>query len=209
MVDRRSFSRGYLVIIGLAAALISLALSTKGLVVTASGRLTPNDALWQDGANGAVWVDDTGQATDPNTVVQAAGAPVPRIVVALWLLTSGDWKYYLPQAPGASSLLQVPSPASLIVIMSSGAPSPAPPPSPPTAFSFGDGQRVVPADIPPGTYRTRQGSAGCYWARLSGFGGTLDEILANDFTDSTAIVAIAASDRGFSATRCGTWTKIN
>jgi hypothetical protein len=37
----------------------------------------------------------------------------------------------------------------------------------------------------------------------------LDEIVANDFTDSTSIVEIAASDVGFLAEAgCGTWIKI-
>jgi hypothetical protein len=51
-------------------------------------------------------------------------------------------------------------------------------------------------------------STGCYYARLSGFGHTVGDILANDSTDGQAVVTIAASDKGFESTRCGTWTKI-
>lgn len=74
--------------------------------------------------------------------------------------------------------------------------------------SFGDGEYIVGTDIEPGTYKS-SGSAGCYYARLSGFGGSTDEVLANDNTDVSAIVTIDAGDKGFQATRCGTWTKMS
>lgn len=49
----------------------------------------------------------------------------------------------------------------------------------------------------------------CYWERRSGFGGELEDIIANEFTDSTSIVEIEASDAGFLADAgCGTWTKV-
>ncbi len=72
---------------------------------------------------------------------------------------------------------------------------------------FGDGVYTVGKDIQPGTYRTRVASSGCYFERLSGFGGTLDEIIANDNTDFPAIVTIAATDKGFKSQDCGTWTQ--
>ena len=62
-------------------------------------------------------------------------------------------------------------------------------------------------NIQPGTYRTRVASSGCYFERLSGFGGALDEIIANDNTDFPAIVTIAATDKGFKSQDCGTWTQ--
>jgi len=73
--------------------------------------------------------------------------------------------------------------------------------------SFGDGDLIVGTDMVPGTYRNTT-STGCYYARLSGFGHTLGDIVANDNTDAQAVVTIAASDKGFESTRCGTWTKI-
>src|SRR6266496_4251790 len=36
---------------------------------------------------------------------------------------------------------------------------------------FGDGTFVVGKDIQPGTYRTREAASGCYFERMSGFGG--------------------------------------
>lgn len=82
-------------------------------------------------------------------------------------------------------------------------------PSTPTVnyAQFDDGTYAVGKDIQPGTYRTRTASAGCYFARLSGFGGTIGEIIANANTDAPAIVTIKATDKGFTSTNCGTWTK--
>jgi hypothetical protein len=71
----------------------------------------------------------------------------------------------------------------------------------------GDGQYVVREDIEPGTYRTREGSDGCYWARLKGFGGNLDEIVANTNTSAPTVVTISRRDKGFEASGCGTFTK--
>lgn len=78
-------------------------------------------------------------------------------------------------------------------------------PPPPIPGSFGDGTHVVGGTgIAPGTYQTAGGPA-CYWARLSGFGGTLQEIIANGFGPGQQLVTIAATDVGFISTTCGTW----
>lgn len=92
--------------------------------------------------------------------------------------------------------------------LTAAAPTPVPPsPTVKGQFTtFGSGTKIVGTDIPPGTYRTRQASSGCYWARLSGFGGTLGEIIANENTDGPAIVTIASTDKGFESTRCDDWT---
>lgn len=74
--------------------------------------------------------------------------------------------------------------------------------------TFGDGEYIVGTDIAPGTYKS-SGQANCYYARLSGFGGVLGEVLANGNTDTSAIVTIAAGDKGFQSTSCGTWTKMS
>src|SRR5215208_6063504 len=64
-----------------------------------------------------------------------------------------------------------------------------------TVPHFGDGTHQVGKDIQAGTYRTRTGSSGCYYARLSGFSGDLGEILHNDNTDAPAVVTIEAADK--------------
>lgn len=87
--------------------------------------------------------------------------------------------------------------------------TPAPPTSTPepAGYSFGTGKKIVGTDIAPATYRTRSASAGCYYERLSGFGGTLSEILDNENTNGPAIVTITANDVGFNSARCARWTQ--
>lgn len=74
------------------------------------------------------------------------------------------------------------------------------------ADSFGEGIKIVGNEIKAGTYRSMGGSA-CYWERLSGFGGTLDEILANENANGPTVVTIAPTDKGFDSSGCGVWTQ--
>jgi len=74
---------------------------------------------------------------------------------------------------------------------------------------FGDGKFIVGTDIAPGTWRNSDSSAGCYWARLSGLGGTFGDVIANEFSSSIQVVTIAPGDAGFESSDCGTWTKIS
>lgn len=73
---------------------------------------------------------------------------------------------------------------------------------------FGAGTFRVNSDIVAGRYFSAPRS-GCYWERKSGFGGSLDDIIANDFIGFNAdqdIVDILSSDAGFgSESECGTW----
>jgi hypothetical protein len=73
---------------------------------------------------------------------------------------------------------------------------------------FGEGKFIVGVDVAPGTWRNSDSSAGCYWERLSGFGGEFGDLIANDFGNSIQVVTIAPTDAGFSSRGCGTWTKI-
>jgi hypothetical protein len=72
--------------------------------------------------------------------------------------------------------------------------------------TIGDGMYVIGTDRAPGTYRNT-GASGCYYVRLSGFGNTTDDIIANNIVDTATIVTIASSDKGFQSNGCGTWTK--
>jgi hypothetical protein len=88
-------------------------------------------------------------------------------------------------------------------------PTPEPTPAPPTAppvVTFGDGTLLVGEDVKPGTYRLREPADFCYWARLKGFGGTLDEIIANDNVMGYGVVTIGKSDAGFESRGCGEWS---
>ena len=68
---------------------------------------------------------------------------------------------------------------------------------------FENGTHVVGVDIAPGTYRSSR-SGTCYWARLSGFGGELGDIIGNG-NNSPQIVTITASDEAFESMGCGQW----
>jgi hypothetical protein len=67
---------------------------------------------------------------------------------------------------------------------------------------FGDGTYIVGENLDPGIYRST-GTNLCYWERMSGFGGTFEEIIANG--NEGTIVEIVASDAGFKTERCGQW----
>jgi len=70
----------------------------------------------------------------------------------------------------------------------------------------GEGTYQVGIDIAPGTWRASNAGS-CYWARLSNFsGGGVRGIIANE--NGVGTVTIAASDKGFETSRCGTWTKV-
>lgn len=75
------------------------------------------------------------------------------------------------------------------------------------ANTFDDGTFAVGSQILPGTYRT-DGTDRCYWERLGGFGGTLNDISANGNPRAQVIVEIAPTDVGFESKLCGTWTRI-
>lgn len=79
--------------------------------------------------------------------------------------------------------------------------------SSPTA-PFVDGTYRVSRDISPGLWRNSDSSQSCYWQRVSGFGGTLDEIIDNGLSDQIQTVQIEPGDIGFSSENCGTWTRI-
>ena len=78
-------------------------------------------------------------------------------------------------------------------------------PTPTPEPGYGDGTWIVGAEITPGTYAA-PGSDLCYWARLSGFSGSLDEIIANELGSGRQIVTIDPEDSGFETRGCGTWT---
>jgi hypothetical protein len=85
-------------------------------------------------------------------------------------------------------------------------------PAGPKSTITGDGTFLVGVDVVPGQYRTTvpASSRNCYWARLSGTSGSFDELIANENTPSggQAVVTIAASDKAFKTSGCGSWQKI-
>ena len=78
----------------------------------------------------------------------------------------------------------------------------AAPPAP-----FVDGHYIVGTDVGAGTWRSSSTSGTCYWERQSGFSGESSGIIANGLAQGPTFVTIAAGDRGFKSSGCGTWTK--
>jgi hypothetical protein len=91
----------------------------------------------------------------------------------------------------------------------SGQPASQQPTETPTGPSttFGEGTKQVNADIAPGTYRGNLDKDFCYWERLSGFSGEVDDIIANGNSTGSEIVTIAPTDVGFNSNDCGDWTQ--
>jgi hypothetical protein len=70
--------------------------------------------------------------------------------------------------------------------------------------SFGDGTYLVGRQVLPGTY-VAPGGSNCYWARLSGLSGDLNDTITNDNALGQAIVTVQPGDRAFQTEGCGTW----
>ncbi len=74
--------------------------------------------------------------------------------------------------------------------------------------TFGPGQHLVGTDIAAGRYFSDP-VKGCSWERLSGFGGTLSDVIANEYIGYDApqeIVDILPSELAFGTDgQCGTW----
>lgn len=73
--------------------------------------------------------------------------------------------------------------------------------------AFGDGTHLVPQDVAPGTYRTIGYADECYWTRLSGFGGGLEDWVSSAIGPGYHVVTIGPDDAGFDSAGCGDWTR--
>jgi len=74
-------------------------------------------------------------------------------------------------------------------------------PTPPATFptQLPIGSYLVGIDIQPGRYRGEGGAdfmESCYWARLSGFSGSLGEIIANDNSTGQFFIDVQPGDVG-------------
>lgn len=69
----------------------------------------------------------------------------------------------------------------------------------------GDGTFIVGEDIQAGTYET-EGSNSCYWERLSGTSGTMDDVITNGVPTGPTTITISPSDTAFSTQGCSEWT---
>jgi hypothetical protein len=72
--------------------------------------------------------------------------------------------------------------------------------------AIGEGTYIVGLDMAPGRWQASSG-ANCYWARLSGFGGTQPEVIEQGLTAEALapVVTVAETDAGFTSNGCGEW----
>jgi hypothetical protein len=134
-------------------------------------------------------------------------------------VSGGDDK---PSAAGATKDLPIVTPETTTARPST---TPAPKPTTPAAKPTkpaqpavvavtisGDGTFAVGSQVKPGTYRAAvpADSFGCYWERLKGASGSLDDTIANGLGEpgSQQLVTIKSTDKFFHTERCGTWTKV-
>lgn len=92
------------------------------------------------------------------------------------------------------------------------------PPSTPTATPpgpadhFSDGTFEVLRDVQAGTYRTAGPRAGgfpfCFWYRLNGLGGTLQEIIASGESEGPVTLTVRPSDKAVRTEYCDPWVRI-
>jgi hypothetical protein len=150
----------------------------------------------------------SGPGTNYDQVGSASVGTVLQIVARTeagdwYQLAGGAWVFgeLVDNAPVVAVAANIPMPP---VVAAESPATAAPVPAQPT--TFGAGMKIVGVEISPGTYRSLGGGS-CYWERLSGFGGTLDEIIANDNAAGPSVVTIAATDKGFNSVRCGRWTQ--
>ena len=75
--------------------------------------------------------------------------------------------------------------------------------------AFGPGTHVVGEDVQPGVYETGivEGLRSCYWERLSGLSGQLEDIIANGNVANHDVVEIMEGDAGF-GTDCDAWYRL-
>ena len=149
---------------------------------------------------GVVWIvliiiiaTSGGGDDDSDTTVQGQETPINAIPAT---------------ATPESTVAPVPTPEATPTPIPEPTPEPTPEPAPAgPATTFGDGLFIIGEDIVPGTYRNSSSSNGCFWERLSGFTGELDDTITNSFTTILQIVTILQTDVGFSSDDCGTWSQ--
>jgi hypothetical protein len=110
-------------------------------------------------------------------------------------------------ASGSPSGVAVPPHPTSVLPRPTGVPRPTTAaPSSPGAKpgEFGDGTYTVGQTVKAGTYRAPGPGSTCYWARLRGFGGSGDEIIANNVIGDPTVVTIAPTDKGFQTSGCDT-----
>ena len=72
-----------------------------------------------------------------------------------------------------------------------------------------DGTYKVGSKLKPGLYKATGSGNSCYWERLNGFSGSLDDINSNYIGTANTYVRITSYDEGFKTSRCGSWQQVS
>ena len=139
------------------------------------------------------------QALSAGSTAKWTGATVAIFLVLVWLASLFNTQQSAEKNSTVGNTISVPSTTDV-------GRTPEAENVPPGYPYFSDGTHVVGQDVSPGTYRTRVGSPGCYYARLAGFSGDLGDIISNENTGAPVVVAISPTDKGFVSRGCGVWT---
>jgi hypothetical protein len=177
--------------------------STWKSAISADGRYKWDGSNWQP-----IMAAPSGQPASAAPPKQSHTTRNVVIAVVVLLLFGGCITVAAVSGGSKSSSSSTPTPAATKAATSTPvaqATTPKAPP-PPKYATFKDGTLQIGKDIQPGTYRMRQPSSGCYFARLGGFSGSLNDILANDNPRGAAVVDILPGDKGFQSQRCGEWS---
>jgi hypothetical protein len=181
-----------------------------GVPPTGAGSVALNVTATNPSAGGyfTIWPTGQGQPNASNLNF-VAGQTIPNMVIVP--LGAGgqisifnetgttdvivDVLGWFPTGPSFTGL----TPARLMDSRIPPAPPQPPPPPPPAELTFSAGTHLVNASIPPGRYFAINAKSGCYWERLRGLGGTLEEIISNDFRGfaGRVIVDIRSTDVAF------------
>lgn len=83
------------------------------------------------------------------------------------------------------------------------------PPRPLKTVISKNGTYRVGTQVKPGLYKATGTGNSCYWERLDGFSGSLDDINANHFGSANVYVQITSWDVGFKTEGCGSWKQVS
>ena len=152
-----------------------------------AGQTVPNMIIVKVGANGQITLFNFAGSTD--IVVDVLG----------WFPAGSGYTGLTPARLMDSRTIAPPPTTTTTTTTTTAPPTTNPPTTQPPAASIKPGTYTVNGQIAPGRYTMPAAKNGCYWERLSGFSGTLDDIIVNDFQafNGVAIIDIAGSDAGF------------
>ncbi len=173
------------------------------------------DPAWGPPPEGwQLWTDDDAKKNWflRHKILTGLGALLFLLFVAIAGVSGGEEVPETPTAqttPAPSEEAEATESAEALTPSPARSPTPTPTPTPepePEVVGFGDGTHRVGEDIERGTYRSDESSL-CYWARLAGFSGELEDIIANG-NSGPEIVTITEDDARFETSNCGDWVPV-